>query len=247
MMIVQFKKLRGSAVIMPGHAGELCSRLDSLLQLDAGAKQLGITLAYTVAWEEEATRPLPQSLFDEVVSRLRSMYRVEDLARVPEVRAYRDFYWRLGVDPTKTRPSSEALLRRALRGSVPRIHPVVDAGNLASLETLVPVGVYDLERAKPPLLLSVSRGGEKFYPLGGGEEVLGPGVPVLLDSSGVVMHLYPHRDSVLTAVTERTRLALVVAAGVPGISPERLRETILRIAGLLGAVGWACCSTIALK
>jgi DNA/RNA-binding domain of Phe-tRNA-synthetase-like protein len=59
----------------------------------------------------------------------------------------RRLYRHLGIDPTRTRPASEALLRRILRGDpFPRILPAVDVGNLASLEIMLPVGIYDAER-----------------------------------------------------------------------------------------------------
>lgn len=63
---------------------------------------------------------------------------------VDEARA---LYRKVGLDPTKTRPSSEALLRRVIKGKgLYRIHPLVDLFNLASLESLLPVGLYDLSR-----------------------------------------------------------------------------------------------------
>jgi len=51
------------------------------------------------------------------------------------VRAYRDFYWRIGLDPTKTISSSEALLRRVLKGEFPTVSVLIDAENIASAET----------------------------------------------------------------------------------------------------------------
>src|SRR3979409_2153884 len=63
-------------------------------------------------------------------------YAVETLKDEPNLRAYRDFFWRVGVDPTKVRPAAEALLRRVIQGKpFPRINALVDAYNLASAET----------------------------------------------------------------------------------------------------------------
>ena len=53
-------------------------------------------------------------------------------------------YRRFGVDPTKTRPSSEALLRRVRKGdALPRVNNLVDVINWCSLESQLPFGLYD--------------------------------------------------------------------------------------------------------
>ena len=59
----------------------------------------------------------------------------------------RALYKALGLDPTKTRPSNEALLRRVLKGeALYRVNTLVDALNLCSLRDQLPFGLYDLDR-----------------------------------------------------------------------------------------------------
>ncbi len=71
-------------------------------------------------------------------------YRGLTSGQVPGVGEARKLYRAIGLDPTKTRPSSEALLRRVLKGKgLYRIHPLVDLFNAASLAGLLPVGLYD--------------------------------------------------------------------------------------------------------
>src|SRR5689334_12007105 len=61
-----------------------------------------------------------------------------------DVAAVRTIYKRVGLDPTKTRPSSEALLRRVRKGdALPRINSLVDVCNWCSLEFQLPYGLYD--------------------------------------------------------------------------------------------------------
>ncbi|GAB6148455.1 B3/B4 domain-containing protein [Stetteria hydrogenophila] len=215
-----------------------------LVILEEGASRLGVSVAYTVAWGPSVSS-LDQGVLDAEVERLleelRGRYSLEGLRGDPRVRAYRDFYWRIGVDPTKTRPSSEALVRRGLRGRFPRINPLVDAGNVASARHMVPVGLYDLDSLEPPARLTVTRGGEEFKPIGGRPERLPPGVPVLVDSRGRVVHVYPHRDSVETAVKPSTTRILALAAGVPGIPGEALLETLRELGRLLSLLGWSSC------
>ena len=158
-------------------------------------------------------------VMDEVLEKVKSRTKLEELKNDPIVRAYRDFYWKIGIDPTKQRPSGEALVRRALRGKVPTINNVVDAGNLASMETLVPIGLYDLDRVEGELELRYAREGEPFLPIGGDEEKLKTNQIVLVDGEKV-LHVFPHRDSRVTMITESTRNVLVVACGVPGVDRE---------------------------
>ncbi|HUW43054.1 MAG TPA: hypothetical protein VMW02_02320, partial [Thermoplasmata archaeon] len=56
-------------------------------------------------------------LLNETSERVSKSITLEAVKDRPDFRAYRDFFWRLGVDPTKTRPASEALIRRILKGS----------------------------------------------------------------------------------------------------------------------------------
>ena len=64
-------------------------------------------------------------------------------SRVTMVRA---MYRRMGIDPTKTRPSSEALLRRVRKGQpLPRINSLVDVCNRCSLEVQLLYGLYDAD------------------------------------------------------------------------------------------------------
>jgi len=228
---------------------EYCRRLSSLLEIDKSLAPLGVYVAYTVTWSEVGggTGLDLNAEVGGLIRYIRSTYTLEGLKDVPVFRAYRNFFWRIGVDPTKVRPSSEAIVRRCLRGSFPRIGLVVDVGNIASAYIGVPIGLYDMDRSSPPYILTLTSGGEVFRPIGGGEEVLPAGVPVLKDSSGRVLHIYPHRDSVETAITERTTKVFVLGAGVPGVERGRVSETVRRVAELLSRAGWRWCGDVFVK
>ena len=72
-------------------------------------------------------------------------------------------YRRIGLDPTKTRPSSEALLRRVRKGDrLPRINTLVDICNWCSLEFQLPYGLYDVAALQPPVVLRIGRAGESY-------------------------------------------------------------------------------------
>ena len=123
----------------------------------------------------------------------------------------------------------------------------MDAGNVASAKTMVPIGLYDLEKLRPPLQLTLSRGGEEFKPIGGGVERLPGGLPVLLDSRGLVVHLYPHRDSRESMITDSTRAILVIGAGVPGVPRELVVSAVEEVVRLVASMGWSSCREVVVK
>ena len=152
---------------------------------------------------------------------IRDRYTIEKLKEDPIIRAYRDFYWRIGIDPTKQRPSSEALIRRILRDKgIPIINNVVDAGNIASIKTAIPIGLYDKDAITGNLIFRFAEENEVFDPIGGEKEILKANQIILADNRGII-HVFPHRDSKRTMIKESTKRVLVVACGVPGV-PDNL-------------------------
>jgi len=146
----------------------------------------------------------------------------------PIFRAYRDFFWRVGIDPTKIRPAGEALTRRVLGGgNLPRLNTVVDAYNLASLETSVAIAAFDTETVKEgSLLMRRATKNEPFYGIGMTSADSLTGVEVVIEDqeSRELVAVYPYRDSVNTRITERTKSVLFMMCGVPGIEATALER-----------------------
>ena len=143
-----------------------------------------------------------------------------------ESQAVRAMYRRIGLDPTKTRPSSEALLRRVRRGDrLPRITTLVDVCNWCSLEFQLPYGLYDVAAVRPPVTLRRGAEGES-YP-GIRKDVVNVGGRLTLaDADGPFGN--PTSDSARTRVTEDTRGVLAVIFA-PAETPRARVETVLAI------------------
>ena len=201
-----------------------------MITRDQYAKELGAYLYYAVAKGVEVSErdEEVEGMLREAEEELRKRYTLESLREDPKVRAYRKFMWSIGIDPTKVRPASEALARRALRSSLPNINSLVDLGNAVSVKYLVPIGIYDLDNVKGEMELRRAKEGELFLPIGRGEVRLKGNELVLADEEGV-MHLFPYRDSRRTMVTLETKNALVAAAGVPGVPEEDVRKAVEEI------------------
>ena len=89
---------------------------------------------------------------------------------VPAAGRARELYRRFGLDPTRVRPSSEALLRRLKKGeALPRVNSLVDVANALSVQLQVPVGLYDLDKVKGDELV-IRLGAEREGYMGIGKE-----------------------------------------------------------------------------
>ena len=94
---------------------------------------------------------------------LRRRYPEAKSADIPGAADARALYKAVGLDPTKTRPSNEALLRRVLKGeALYTVNTLVDALNLCSLRAQLPFGLYDLDRLEPPVVLRKGLAGESY-------------------------------------------------------------------------------------
>jgi DNA/RNA-binding domain of Phe-tRNA-synthetase-like protein len=153
-----------------------------------------------------------------------------------ELAAVRVMYWRVGIDPTRRRPSSEALLRRVLRGdSLPRINTLVDICNWCSLELQLPYGLYDVDRIDGPIALRLGQPGEQ-YPGIRKDAVHVGGRLTLADTAGPFGN--PTADSARTMVTPATTSALAVIFAPRDLAPsivEAAQLTSERAARFTGA------------
>jgi DNA/RNA-binding domain of Phe-tRNA-synthetase-like protein len=152
--------------------------------------------------------------------------------------AVREMYRRVGIDPTKTRPSNEALLRRVRRGDpFPRVNALVDAVNLCSLELQLPYGVYDRTALAGPIALRLGRDGEAYDGIRK-DTVHVAGRMTVADDQGPFGN--PTSDSARSMVTTSTTDALVVVYGPAATPAPRLAEVLDRtVARVRTAVGGA--------
>jgi DNA/RNA-binding domain of Phe-tRNA-synthetase-like protein len=162
-------------------------------------------------------------LMDEVCARKRAEFTVESLAEAEPVRAVRAMFREWGMDPSKYRPSSEALLRRVVQGKgLYRVSNAVDIGNLGSLDTGWPYGCYDRSKISPPVALRHGAAGEKYEGIGKQTWHL-EGRPVLADPVGPFGS--PISDSTRSMITESAKEIMIVI-----YAPARVADTSLNLA-----------------
>jgi DNA/RNA-binding domain of Phe-tRNA-synthetase-like protein len=173
--------------------------------------------------QEQALAALRRS----VSERARAGLSLDTLSSSPAVAALRRLFKAAGCDPGRYRPSSEALLRRVLKGEdLPAIHPLVDLNNCFSVELAVPCCIVAEGSFSPPVTLRAGRAGESY------ESLRGPfnleGKPLLADAKGPFGT--PITDSQRVKVTEGTHRAWMVAYLPQGtVSPATARQTLDRL------------------
>src|SRR5579863_3139691 len=153
---------------------------------------------------------------------------LEKLADYAQIAAVRGLQKSFGFDPTRYRPSSEALLRRVLKGQgLYQINTAVDVNNLCSLEFLLPMCIYDLRHVKGQSVVRVGEPGEE-YPGIGRQTFQVASKVIIADQMGVMGSTVS--DSERTKVTIETTDILLAIYAPAGRDPRTI-QTFAALAG----------------
>jgi len=149
--------------------------------------------------------------------------------------AVRDLLRRGGFKPTgRSKPASEYLLRAAGEGALGSINAAVDAGNVVSLHSGLPVSVVDLDRAQAPLRVGVAEEGARYVFNAGGQEIDLAGLLCLFDAQGPCANSV--KDAQRTKTDAGTRRTLCLVWGTTAL-PGRAAQTVAWYRGLVDRLG----------
>lgn len=150
------------------------------------------------------------------------LYQWTPLSEIPGVQNARQFFRAIGLDPTKRRPSSEALLNRAIKKKeLYSINTLVDVGNWCSLDFLLPTCIYDADKIFGNVFIRLGRAGES-YPALNDREIDFEHRFVLVDDTGPFGS--PMTDSLRTAVTLETTNAILGIWAPESFDTHKLKE-----------------------
>ncbi len=210
------------------------ARLPDGRGIDLDASVADRLLAGLVVVEGVAIAPAP-AIWEEthkLAEGLRNLHRGRVPSEIPGLVEARDLYKRFGMEPSRHRPSSEALLRRVLKGEdLYRLSNAVDACNLASLSFLLPIGLYDLDRVHGGIVLRTGRGGEEYAGIRKGPVHLADHLG-LFDDEGPFGS--PTSDSDRTSVTDDTTRLLAVIMATANYDRAAMRDHVDVLADLFG-------------
>lgn len=174
-----------------------------------------------VIWWEGATVVDREPRLDDLLADAERKVRANPPA---ESVAVRTMYKRVGIDPTKTRPSNEALLRRVRKEQpLPRVNSFVDVINWCSVELQLPYGLYDRRQIRGAVTLRLGREGEEYAGIRK-DTVHLAGRITLVDDEGPFGN--PTSDSARTMVTTATTDGLVVVFAPLEIDRVRLSRVL---------------------
>ena len=159
-------------------------------------------------------------------------------SELPEIRAWRGTFTRMGLKPTQYRCASEALLRRFRKeGVLPELHPLVDLCNAVSLAFAIPVAVFDVAKVDGSLEVRYAAGDENYLTFSGETERPSAGEVIFADEARQVhARRWVNRQSGRSAVRDATSSALIVAEAMHGTASADVPELIETLSGELGAL-----------
>lgn len=130
--------------------------------------------------------------------------------------AVRDLLRGHGYRPTgRGKPSSEYLAAAAAAGRLASINAVVDAGNVVSLHTGLPVSIVDIDRCRPPLRVGVPPPGSSYVFNQSGQTIDVAGLLSLADADGPCANAVKDAQRSKTTAATRSVLALVWGSALP--------------------------------
>ncbi|MGB3305797.1 MAG: phenylalanine--tRNA ligase beta subunit-related protein [Thermomicrobiales bacterium] len=168
-------------------------------------------------------------------------------SELPEIRAWRQTFSRMGLKPTQYRCASESLLRRFRKeGSLPRIHPLIDLCNAVSLAYAIPIAVFDRSRINGSLKVCRATGNERYETFAGDTEHPEQGEVIFADDDGSAhARRWTNRQSGASAIRDSTREILIVAEAMHPTAAEDVPRLIADLATELGTL-WPTTPTTAM-
>ncbi|WP_018691206.1 B3/B4 domain-containing protein [Algicola sagamiensis] len=194
------------------------------------AIQLSINAMVEETWEEE---------IQQIHLKWNGKSRSEVMSSQGQ-KPYVDFMKSLGLNIKKQPPSVANLITRGFTKDTirfPRIHPVVDAVNIAALQTEVSLGVFDAAHVEGNLQLNFSEGGELFQGIGSDKHVELERNLLVLSDQEKVLSLFSVRDSQTQAIHEETKNVWLLGCQVPGVSKDETFKGIEQAVANLQNIG----------
>jgi DNA/RNA-binding domain of Phe-tRNA-synthetase-like protein len=152
---------------------------------------------------KESDEELKGTLSKEA-EKLRQSTVVEEISQIPQIQAGRKAYKAFGKAPARYRLSSEALLRRSIKGQgMYFVNNIVEINNLVSIQSFHPICAFDREKIDYPIMFRLGKKNEIYHGIGRGELNI-ENLPVFADCRGALGS--PTSDSERVKITPHTTL-----------------------------------------
>src|SRR5437870_4052361 len=140
-----------------------------------------------------------------------------------------------GFKPTgRSKPASEYLIKAVQDKLLSSINLAVDACNIVSLHSGLPISVVDLDRARPPFRVGIAPPGATYVFNASGQTIDVAGLLCLFDAEGPCANAV--KDAQRTKTTPETRRTLSLIWGTSAL-PGRAEQTAAWYRELLAKSG----------
>jgi DNA/RNA-binding domain of Phe-tRNA-synthetase-like protein len=148
--------------------------------------------------------------FEKLCSSYRDRYQTTSNA-LEFLAPSRTLYRKIGLDPTRRRPSSEALVRRIIQNkALYKVNTLVDCGNFCSSSFGLSIGIYDADQIHGDVELRLGKTGESYLGINKGEITIANRFAIA-DETGPFGN--PSSDSDRTKITlETTNVLFIIYA-----------------------------------
>lgn len=151
-------------------------------------------------------------------------YTDKSVTEIPAINEWRKLFKLVGTDPSRYRPSNEALYRRVQKQQyLQTVNSAVDLNNFLSLQYQIPLGIYDTDKLNGDITIKIGHDQESYFAINEREVSLNKKL-VSADLQGPFGS--PYLDSKRTAVTENTKYALHLIYFQPSLSKDRATQLL---------------------
>ena len=194
---------------------------------------LGVVAAQGV--DNRAASEKIAALLDRRVREFAEAHAGENVRELPGVKACRDAFQALGMNPNKFMCSIEALAKRVQKGGqLPHINPIVDLGNAFSIRYLLPMGAHDVDRLEDGVTVRFSTEEDHFLPMGEtAAEAMPAGELVYVSGHTVKTRRWIWRQSDDGKITEETSHVFFPIDAFRGVNEDQALQARDELAALL--------------
>lgn len=194
---------------------------------------LGVVAAKGV--DNKAMNARIEAMLDEHVEKFAQENQGVNVRELPNVKAYRDAFTALSMNPNKFMCSIEALTKRVQKGAkLPHINSVVDLGNALSVKYQFSMGAHDLRKLDADIEVRFSTAEDHFLPMGEAEpEIMPEGELVYVSGHTVKTRRWIWRQSDDGKITEDTCDVFFPIDGFEDVNREQVLQARDELAKIL--------------
>ena len=198
---------------------------------------LGVVIAEGI--DNRGAQSAIAAMLDSSMQAFAERFAEQNVRELPNVKAYREAFRSLDMNPNKFMCSIEALTKRVQKGNpLPHINPIVDLGNALSVKYQLALGAHDIDQMEPDgLAVRFSTEQDSFLPMGETQpETMPAGELVYVSGHTVKTRRWLRRQSDDGKITEETATVFFPIDGFSSVNGDTVLQARDELAETLKSV-----------